>query len=84
MLLLNERFPKDMHRYKRGEDHVEILVHEILEAFESVTWFTYRRGFEVPLIKSTYTSDAGWGCMLRTGQMLLFQALSKHVLGPNF
>ena len=57
---------------------------EIQELFHSITWFTYRRGIERPLKNSQETSDAGWGCMLRTGQMLLFQALQRHVLGDEF
>jgi len=37
-----------------------------------VTWITYRSMLERPLLQSNYKSDAGWGCMIRTGQMLLF------------
>jgi len=51
-----------------------------LAHFRSLIWCTYRSGF--PRLGSQgFTTDMGWGCMLRTGQMVLAQALVRHLLG---
>ncbi|RLN48911.1 hypothetical protein BBJ28_00019349 [Nothophytophthora sp. Chile5] len=52
-------------------------------AFEAVLWFTYRRDF-AQMAPYEYTSDAGWGCMLRSAQMLLGQALQRRLLGRDW
>jgi len=56
---------------------------QFLQDFHSLFWFSYRKDFH-PITPSTYTSDLGWGCMLRSGQMMLSQALSCHILGRDW
>uniref|UniRef100_A0A8V1A8C7 Cysteine protease n=1 Tax=Gallus gallus TaxID=9031 RepID=A0A8V1A8C7_CHICK len=52
---------------------------EILLDVTSRLWFTYRKNF--PAIGTGPTSDTGWGCMLRCGQMIFAQALVCRHLG---
>ncbi|KAI9594621.1 hypothetical protein BDF19DRAFT_103956 [Syncephalis fuscata] len=51
--------------------------------FYSRIWCTYRSDFEA-IGETEYTSDAGWGCMLRTGQSLFAQALLFHYIGRDW
>lgn len=48
---------------------------------ESRIWITYRTGFE---FLGDFTSDVGWGCMIRSGQMLAANALVNLYLGRSW
>jgi len=54
-----------------------------IDVAHSTMWCTYRTGFS-PLARHNLTSDAGWGCMLRSGQMFLCNALMDHCLGQQW
>ncbi|XGW12294.1 hypothetical protein V3C99_013193 [Haemonchus contortus] len=46
-------------------------------------WITYRTGMP-PLPGSQLTSDCGWGCMIRTTQMAIAQAIVVNRLGRGW
>jgi hypothetical protein len=54
----------------------------IKEKIDDVQFFCYRDNFPFPL-KNNLTSDAGWGCMARTGQMMLCQALKNILINKS-
>ncbi|KAG6459349.1 cysteine protease ATG4B [Manduca sexta] len=49
----------------------------------SIIWCTYRKGF-IPIGDEGLTSDKGWGCMLRCGQMVLGVALVRIHLSADW
>eukprot|EP00899_Mesostigma_viride_P023373 jgi/Mesvir1/421/Mv25063-RA.1 len=56
---------------------------QFMHDFLSRPWFTYRKGF-APFPNTDYSSDVGWGCMLRSGQMLMMECLIVHHLGRDW
>ncbi|ETO04670.1 hypothetical protein RFI_32727 [Reticulomyxa filosa] len=56
------------------EDGTMNGMERVVRKLSTILWITYRRGFEV-IEGSKYTSDAGWGCMVRTTQMMCAQGL---------
>lgn len=63
-----------------GSEEIDDIRRDILTRI----WCTYRKGF-VPIGGGDgLTSDKGWGCMLRCGQMVLAQALVLVHLGRDW
>ncbi len=56
---------------------------EFLRDVLSRPYFSYRAGFE-DIYASGYSSDQGWGCMLRSGQTLLAQAFLENTFSRGF
>ena len=49
---------------------------KLINRLKNIPWFSYRKDFEQIKDKDIiYTSDAGWGCMIRATQMILAQGL---------
>uniref|UniRef100_A0A4W3JSA6 Cysteine protease n=1 Tax=Callorhinchus milii TaxID=7868 RepID=A0A4W3JSA6_CALMI len=63
--------------------HLKTEKLELLSDVKSRLWFTYRKKFS-PIGGTGPSSDSGWGCMLRCGQMILAQALICRRLGRDW
>ncbi|KAJ0977424.1 hypothetical protein J5N97_012898 [Dioscorea zingiberensis] len=51
--------------------------------FSSRIWITYRKGFD-PIVDTKFVSDVNWGCMIRSSQMLVAQAMLFHHMGRSW
>ncbi|XP_045200560.2 cysteine protease ATG4B-like [Mercenaria mercenaria] len=80
-----EDFPRTAEPvYILGEQYSVLYdLEEIRDDVRSRFWFTYRKGFQ-PIGGTGPSSDAGWGCMLRCGQMMLAHALVVRHLGRGW
>ena len=73
-------------RFSAGENHsadndsTPTHIKHFVDHFITITWLTYRKDFP-PIEGTRITTDCGWGCMVRSGQMLLATALNYHLLG---
>ena len=47
--------------------------YKFLFIFRNIFWFTYRKGIK------EIDSDNGWGCMIRTVQMVLGETLKRNL-----
>ncbi|CAG8782213.1 2210_t:CDS:10, partial [Dentiscutata erythropus] len=56
---------------------------EFYDDFTSRIWCTYRHNY-APIRPTNFTNDGGWGCMLRSGQSLLANALILQFLGREW
>lgn len=56
----------------------------IKDFVKSMIRLTYRRDFEALAPYSWLTSDAGWGCMLRSAQSMMACAMQRHYLGHGW
>ncbi|XP_042707007.2 cysteine protease ATG4A isoform X3 [Chrysemys picta bellii] len=63
--------------------HLKTGKSKLLLDISARLWFTYRKKFS-PIGGTGPSSDTGWGCMLRCGQMMLAQALTCRHLGRDW
>ncbi|CAN0030167.1 unnamed protein product, partial [Phaeothamnion confervicola] len=70
-------------RWLLGVAHPPKPTKEHAEDTQALLWLTYRSGFP-RLEPYAFTDDSGWGCMLRSAQMVMAQGLQRHLLGRHW
>ncbi|EAS07796.2 peptidase family C54 protein (macronuclear) [Tetrahymena thermophila SB210] len=80
----------DDEDYQETEKQMKEKSKQILQIYQNTILFTYRKNF-YPLLKDkindpqkNQTSDAGWGCMIRAGQMIFAQTIKRHLKKTDY
>jgi cysteine protease ATG4 len=76
----SRRVTQDFHDEENLQRRKEAAIALFKQDYFSKIWLTYRKSFP-KLDGSQLTSDCGWGCMLRSGQMMMAQAFINQYLG---
>ena len=71
---LSNKVTKDIQIFdEKFTDH-----NKLINRLKNIPWFSYRENFQqIKQKEIIYTSDSGWGCMLRSAQMIFAQGLCK-------
>jgi hypothetical protein len=71
---LSNKVTKDIQIFdEKFTDHDKLI-----NRLKNIPWFSYRENFQqIKQKEIIYTSDSGWGCMLRSAQMIFAQGLCK-------
>lgn len=76
---------EEMHASLHGVNYTKKALFKA--EYVKLFWMTYVKGFAPLLIEKmkvpNLTSDAGWGCVIRSAQMLVANALQKVYIHPN-
>ena len=72
---------------RRNVNNEELTIHDpefglLMSMIYSQIWLTYRSGF-TPLHNSTMKTDMGWGCMIRSLQMMIARGLLNIKAGRS-
>lgn len=67
----------------KDESGSSIGFEDFCSDYYSRLWITYRTDFP-PLLNTDTTSDCGWGCMIRTTQMMVAQAIMLNRFGREW
>jgi len=66
-----------------GVQYDSVELEEIKNDLQTRLWFTYRKNF-ANIGGNGPTSDQGWGCMLRAGQMMIAECMIRLTLGRPY
>jgi hypothetical protein len=73
--LNDEKLPQEIQIFDQAFEKQD---DKLINVLKNIPWFSYRKNFnQIKEKDMIYTSDAGWGCMIRASQMILAQGIYK-------